>query len=420
MTGTTLAGRRAIVTDAHTTSALAVVRSLNSAGMSVTVIREADRYSLAAHSRHANRVVTLPRVEQRPDLYLDGLLQELETGSYDILIPTTDSAIAAIRSRRDRIERAVRLALPPDEALIGAQDKQVTVERATANGVCVPQTSVFASPAEVHAAADRLEYPCVVKPRFSRHWDGAGPMTRGAVQYAHSPDELRRIFDSSRIDAHMLLVQQFVHGTGVGVFALMEEGEPRALFAHRRLREANPTGGRASLAESIAPEARIVSPALRLLRALRWTGVAMVEFKDPGPLSPPVAMEVNGRFWGSLPLAIAAGVDFPVLLARQTLGLEVDAPGTYTTGVRCRHLVGDLSYLIASLKGRPPLWTDAFPRPMEALAAVAPWPGRWRSFNMRMTDPLPALGEATDFLRQTTRSLIRRSRGAALKAALEP
>ena len=60
----------------------------------------------------------------------------------------------------------------------------------------------------------------------------------------------------------------------------------------------------------------------------------MVEFKDPGTPHSPVVMVINARFWGSLPLAIAAGVNFPVLLVRLMLGLEVPRPLPYVIGVR--------------------------------------------------------------------------------------
>ena len=417
---TGLTGRRVLVTDAHTTAALAIVRSLAAAGMSVTVVREAGRFSLAAASRHAHRVVSLVPVEQQPARHVEELLHEASTGQYDVLIPTTDSTVAVVQTCRDAFERVVRVALPHGCALAGARDKQITVERARAADVRAPHTTVFTSVGEAQAGADGLSYPCVIKPRFSREWDGRGAMTRGSVAYAHSPASLRRAFETSRVDPGSLLVQEFVHGDGVGVFALMESGLPIAVFAHRRLREANPTGGRASLAVSIAPDERLIAPALRLLRALDWTGVAMVEFKDPGAPAPPVVMEVNGRFWGSLPLAIAAGVDFPRLLVRQMLGLPVDAPSAYAVGVKCRHLKGDLSHLVATFKGRPAGWTGPFPGRAEAVAAIAPWPGRWRSFNLRLSDPAPGFGEAADFVREAAKALFRRAGTHAIRDAAQP
>ena len=57
---------RVLVTDAHTTSALAIVRSLGAAGMSVTAAGESGRFNLAGYSRHAKRLVTLEPADERP------------------------------------------------------------------------------------------------------------------------------------------------------------------------------------------------------------------------------------------------------------------------------------------------------------------------------------------------------------------
>ena len=92
---------------------------------------------------------------------------------------------------------------------------------------------------------------------------------------------------------------------------LLSRGRAVALFSHRRLRERPPWGGVSVLSESIAlcPDAR--DYAHSLLDDLGWHGVAMVEFKRDARDGVPKLMEINGRFWGSLQLAIDAGVDFP-------------------------------------------------------------------------------------------------------------
>ncbi|MGQ0734890.1 MAG: carboxylate--amine ligase [Acidobacteriota bacterium] len=391
---------RILVTDAHSTSALAVVRSLGSRGMLVTVAGESGRFNLAGYSRYACRTVTWPPAEEEPLAYLACLETELKSTRYDLLLPTTDTTVTLVSHHRHRLEQSVRIGLPSSDALTAALDKAITLRLADAHGVATPRTESFTSMAAVDAAASRLAYPCVIKPRFSRHWSGQGPVTRGAVRHVASPEALRENFRRTRQEPACFLVQELIPGDGIGVFALADEGRPITVFAHRRLREANPLGGRASLAESICPEERLVTPALRMLATLRWSGVAMVEFKDPGHPEAPVLMEINGRFWGSLPLAIAAGVDFPYLLVRSMLNEPVDRPTSYKVGLRCRHLKGDLSYLAAALKGRPRDWHGPYPSRLGAVAALAPWPGRWRAYNFRVGDPMPALREAGVLVRE--------------------
>jgi predicted ATP-grasp superfamily ATP-dependent carboligase len=387
-----------LVTDAHSTSALSVVRSLGSRGMRVTAAGEDGRCNLASYSRYIERALLWPRAEADPDGYLDALESELQRTPYDLLLPTTDTTVALVSHRRDRIERLVRLALPEGAALDATRDKARTMQVARDAGVTVPTTWVFSSLAEVEQMAPQLSYPCVIKPRFSCRWDGRGPLVRATVRYADSADALLRAYAGARACPDTLLVQELVTGVGVGVFILSNAGEPLATFAHRRLREANPTGGRASLAESIAADDRLLAPAKRLIEALRWTGVAMIEFKDPGPPAPPTLMEINGRLWGSLPLAITAGVDFPHLLTQLMFGEHIESQRPYKVGIRCRHLKGDISYLVAALKGRPRSWRGSYPTRVAALKAITPFPGRWHSYNFRLDDPMPAVRETADFL----------------------
>src|SRR5207253_7321949 len=120
-----------------------------------------------------------------------------------------------------------------------------------------------------------------------------------------------------------------------GYFALLHHGEPRAEFAHRRIRDVYPTGSGSAVRISIEPDPEIRRSSLAILAALRWHGVAMVEYRKPAGL-PAVFMEVNGRFWHSLPLACYAGVDFPELLVRMAADGDVEPSLAYRGGVRCR------------------------------------------------------------------------------------
>src|SRR5258708_15412195 len=86
-----------------------------------------------------------------------------------------------------------------------------------------------------------------------------------------------------------------------------------------------------------------------MLGALGWHGVAMMEYKEdrrPGEL---VLMEVNGRFWGSLELAVEAGVDFPFLTFQLAQGIRPAAPPAYSVGVKNRWLLGDVDHLMLRL-----------------------------------------------------------------------
>jgi predicted ATP-grasp superfamily ATP-dependent carboligase len=221
----------------------------------------------------------------------------------------------------------------------------------------------------------------------------------GRPRYARDANELMQAFLEMRRHCSAVLVQEFVEGSGTGYFALVNHGEVRAEFAHRRIRDVHPTGSGSALRESIVPTAQIREASLAMLRALNWHGVAMIEFRVRAD-GVPVFLEINGRFWHSLPLACYAGVDFPALLAQMAEFGDVDPPPSYKVGLRCRWLVGDFRHLLEVWRGRPPGYPGTFPRRLPTLLAeLTPRLGTLHD-NFMWQDPLPELGDWIRFVQQ--------------------
>jgi predicted ATP-grasp superfamily ATP-dependent carboligase len=141
-----------------------------------------------------------------------------------------------------------------------------------------------------------------------------------------------------------------LEGEGRGVFLLIWDGELKAAFCHRRLREKPPWGGVSVYCESVPLDQNLLEKSFALLKALDWQGVAMVEFKVDRSDGQAKLMEVNGRFWGSLQLAIDAGINFPLLLYRLATGENIPGQFEYRVGLKSRWLLGDLDHLLIRLR----------------------------------------------------------------------
>jgi predicted ATP-grasp superfamily ATP-dependent carboligase len=164
--------------------------------------------------------------------------------------------------------------------------------------------------------------------------------------------DLINIIDSDRsFQSNPFMIQEYVSGQGQGVFALYNRGAAMCFFAHRRLREKPPSGGVSVLSESIAVDPVLGAHARSLLDNAHWHGIAMVEFKVTRD-GTPYLMEINTRFWGSLQLAVDAGVDFPWLLYQMACGEQPEHVNNYRTGVRLRWLLGDFDNLFLTLRDR--------------------------------------------------------------------
>jgi predicted ATP-grasp superfamily ATP-dependent carboligase len=198
--------------------------------------------------------------------------------------------------------------------------------------------------------AGGLEFPVVIRPRQSRVRSG-GRWMSSVVSFAADREALVRDLMSRPQHEFPVMLQERIEGPGVGVFALYHHGRPAAFFSHRRVRERPPWGGVSVLSESIPLCPVAQRYATQLLDALGWHGVAMVEFKQDVRDGVPKLMEINGRFWGSLQLAIDAGVDFPALLVDGVRG-DLPLPSPYRIGVRNRWFWGDVDSLILTMAGR--------------------------------------------------------------------
>jgi len=195
-----------------------------------------------------------------------------------------------------------------------------------------------------------------------------------------------------------LILQERIDGPGLGVFACYRGGRPIAWFSHRRLREKPPWGGVSVLCESAPVPADARRYATQLLEDLQWDGVAMVEFKQDARDGTPMLMEINPRFWGSLQLAIDAGVDFPVLLVEG----GGDEPPAYRTGVRSRWFWGDVDALLLRLTAgrQAPPALDGDGKLRAALRWLALWQPGQRYDNPTLDDVRPWLFETRQWLRR--------------------
>ncbi len=334
-----------IVTDGEARAALASVRSLGAAGLPVHVVASKPS-SLAACSRFAVREHVLPDPERAPGAWAEALAALASALPGSLILPVTEIALGTLYET-DLLPEC-RVAAPGPSEYGIAVDKHELIERARAAGLDAPRSVLIEDLESLAELPQGFRFPVVLKARRSR-WFEDGAWRLGGVRIVEHETELSAAVRDHGFAAGALL-QEFVPGHGEGLFFLMENGVPRARFAHRRLREKPPWGGVSVLCQSVEPDPVLARASERLLGDLGWHGVAMVEFRR-APDGRAALMEVNPRLWGSLQLAIDAGVDFPRLLASLYRG-EPLPPVEPRIGVRTRWLFGDLDHLAIALRRR--------------------------------------------------------------------
>jgi predicted ATP-grasp superfamily ATP-dependent carboligase len=310
----------------------------------------------------------------------------------------TEATTLPISSCRESLRAAgALLVLPDHSSLLRAFDKEQTTRLAAELGIAVPATTIIGCRQEAQEVAASIRYPVVLKPRSSEEVGSFGKMrTGGRPRYARDGMQFLAAYSEISARASAVMVQEYVPGEGMGYFALMRHGELRAEFAHRRIRDVHPTGSGSAVRVSIAPNPEIRTASLAILSALKWHGVAMVEYRKQSGAAP-VFMEVNGRFWNSLALACYAGVDFPALLAQMAEYGDAHSNMAYREGVRCRWLLGDARHLAEVWIGPPAGYPGNYPRRLRTLLDVlTPVPGTYHDL-FQWSDPLPELGDWIHF-----------------------
>lgn len=392
--------KKALVLSSVSRTVLAVVRSLGRGGVEVHTAWTRPG-CISSRSRYVGAPHDLPPYSDTDLSWKTALIDLMRREHFDLVVPCTDIDTLALHKHRADLEHFGRVYAPNDEAVAVLFDKHRTNELARSVGVRLPREIVITNMSKAHVAWQQLGAPLVLKPR--RTFDH--PTQGLAVRKAHSEGELLRILPNFLAHGPVAAQQNFI-GHGVGVELLLDRGEPLLSFQHVRVHEPL-DGGQSAYRKSVPVSPDLLNASLRILQPLRYTGVAMVEFKLNPSTNDWIFIEVNSRFWGSIPLSIAAGADFPFALFEFLTVGRRDFPQHYRTGLFCRNLPLDLEWQIANLRADrrdPTLATKRLPAVLsETIANLLTLRERWDS--LTLDDPAPGIAEITGLARRAIAKL---------------
>jgi len=366
---------RALVTDGHFRKTLAVVRSLGRKGIQVTV-GERTYLNTSFFSKYCSKRLLYPSPRQHPDQFISFLLEEIKKNHYDCLFPMEEETLLLIAKFQPEISKYTYLLIPPLETIEFVRDKGKLIPFAECHGIPVPKTYET-----YNQKRSVLPTPAVIKPRVSSGSFG--------IVYVKKEQDLPSSYQKVHERYPFPLIQEYIPDGGgtFGISALFDESSNvRAAFVHKKLRMYPVQGGPSTLREGVE-HPQIMELGLSLLKALKWVGVAMAEFKVDPRDGLPKLMEVNPRFWGSLQLAIFSGVDFPYLMLKMAKGETFDPVLHYPVGRRSRWLLfGDLLHFFKNperFRLQPPFFRFFEPNTCDDMLS-------W-------DDPFPVLGAMATF-----------------------
>ena len=335
-------GERALVLGDDMGVFLAVARSLGRRGIEVHVA-PADSDAPGLASRYVSAVHVLPPYHADPRAWLASLQALIAAHRYRLILPCNDSRLLILRHHAAELGREL-LAIPDEGVLATFTDKAATRALATGLAIAVPPGRLLGRGEQSRWLIAEFGLPLVLKP--CRTYEIGGRQEKTMARIIRAPAELDDALEAARTVTW--LAEAFVPGEGVGVSVLARNGDVLLAWQHRRLRVAAETAGStARVAEW--PDRQLLAAAQAMSRASGLTGVAMFEFRVDRRSGRNALLEVNPRFWGSLPLAVAAGADFPALLWDVLTGAEPRLDKRQPPIIIRRSMSGEYSRLSAAL-----------------------------------------------------------------------
>ena len=301
---------------------LGLVRSLGRRGIPVWTL-EPEGERLASTSRYSRRSFPWPNGDEAEQLdYLYALAARHQLAGW-ALFPANDETTALFARHHDELAARFRMTVPPWDVLAQAYDKRLTYRLAADTGLDIPRT-VYARSLEEVTALD-CAFPVVLKPAFKRDLNR---FTRDKAWRADDRETLLARYAEAcgLVGADVVMIQELVPGGGDTQFshgALCVDGRTLASVTARRTRQYPVEFGHSSSFVETVSEPAVEEAATRLLRGMRYTGLAEVEFKYDRRDGRYKLLDVNPRVWTWHALCGAAGVDFPYLLWRSIHGEPV-------------------------------------------------------------------------------------------------
>lgn len=333
----------------------------------------------------------IPSATTHPQAYAEAIATLTRQQHYDLLLPFGLDACHAIAAHAHHLTHAP-FALPPIDTFRLANDKLATARHAEAIGIPTPRTYSDTTPADLDAIARDARFPLVVKAR-------SGSGVTDALTYVATPDALRLAYEAmSHRPGHATrdytapLIQEYIPGHIHDVCTVSWRGEVIAALTQVRQIMSPIDGGVGAINRTTDhPDLRTL--AVRLLESLHYHGPAQVEFKRDARDGTWKLIELNPKLWGTLPLSLHAGLDFPALIRDLVLGRPITRMPPYRVGLRMAFLFPQCTQALTQLARR-----HGIRRLWHARAAL--WPD---VIDLDPRDPLPDLRRAAGALSRLVR-----------------
>lgn len=268
-------------------------------GTRVRVLGTDAEPHLAPAGYFVDTVFQVPRINETG--YVDTLLEICHRERVNLLIPLFEPEFLLLDERRQEFAAKDIFVLLSDRKVIETcKDKLLTYRFFQSNGIRTPLSWL------PEGVPEQPEYPLFVKPRSG--------MGSAGVRKIENNQQLTNCLACSGD----MLVQQFIPGTEYTLDVLADlTGTVLSVVPRQRIEVRS---GEVSKSRTVN-RGDLIEQCRLIVEQLGAIGPVTVQCIDTG--SEVYWIEINPRLGGGVPLAIEAGVDYPLLLAKMLAGEKV-------------------------------------------------------------------------------------------------
>lgn len=329
-----------LLTDGGYKNTYAIIRALKKERLKVGVLYNST-FSLSFPSWYVDKryiVKTNLLQTHTPEAlsqFNSEILNILQKNEIDVFMPVGNMSFNYASTFKNDLEKYAKLPVVGTDIMEVAQNKYKTFKFAEQLDIPIPKTIFIDSHNDIPLIIEEMKYPCVIKKTN---------FYEGGVKYCNNKDELKKnldlILERKTSGGSFPIIQEYVEGPGTGFYGIFKDGECINYFMHERIHEFPVTGGASTFAKSIYDD-ELKQLGTKMLEKLRWNGVAMIEFKKDRKDNKCKLMEINPKFWGSLELSYAAGLNFPYLNYLIAMGKPLPPTASYKRDTYFRWIIPD-------------------------------------------------------------------------------
>ena len=363
-----------LILDGNSSQCLPVIRSLYRKGNWIALVCPGV-FSSGYFSRYVHKRLVWPRITGNEEEFYKIFLSHIKSVKYDLVLGLSDVSTEMLACHKNEIEKFVKTVVPDYEIFSIAANKYLTMQLCMEKEIPCPVT-INGDEADNELLKSALNFPVVVKPK-----KGVGAI---GFNILSDPESLINRLPALRNDYGGLLIQEYIPNQKQYTAEVFcnSNSKMEACIISEKARFFPLTGGTSSCNVIIqSPEMELIAE--KLLKELKWTGAANIDFiLDPRDNTPKV-IEINPRIGATVKIAFESGIDFSKMLVNLANDEKNEQPEVYESGLVMRNLFLDLLWFIFS----------PYQEKKQAMPSFSKFYGkniRYQAFCI--DDPLPIIG----------------------------